>query len=125
QSAIGALPAHKDSHALGPTVAMPQPTGSVLAMALQAGQKIADRYTIERELGRGGMGAVYLALDGKLAERVALKIINAGYGDPSAIDRFRREVSAARKVTHPNVIRIHDLVEDGGMVLLSMEYVEG
>ncbi len=125
QSAIGALPAHKDPRALGPTLATPTPQGSLLAMALQAGQKIADRYTVERELGRGGMGAVYLAVDGKLTERVALKIINAGYGDPAAIDRFRREVASARKVTHPNVIRIHDLVEDGGMVLLSMEYVDG
>jgi len=125
QSAIGALSPHKDPRAHGPTVATPVPQGSVLAMALQAGQKIADRYTVERELGRGGMGAVYLAIDGKLTERVALKIINAGYGDPAAIDRFRREVASARKVTHPNVIRIHDLVEDGGMVLLSMEYVDG
>jgi len=116
QSAVAQLPAHN------PT---PKPQGSVLAMALSPGQKIAERYTIERELGRGGMGAVYLAADGKLSERVALKIINAGFGDPAAIDRFRREVSAARKVTHPNVIRIHDLVEDGGMVLLSMEYVDG
>ena len=56
---------------------------------------------------------------------MALKVINAGYGDPAAVDRFRREVAAARKVTHPNVIRIHDLVEDGGMLLLSMEYVDG
>ena len=125
QSAVGALPAPQDPKALGPTVASPRPMGSLLAMALSPGQKIADRYTIERELGAGGMGRVYLAADGKLAERVALKIINAGFGDPAAIDRFRREVSAARKVTHPNVIRIHDLVEDGGMVLLSMEYVEG
>ena len=124
QSAIGALPPHRpsdDKGALAPTKVQ----GSVLAMALSPGQKIAERYTIERELGRGGMGAVYLAADGKLAERVALKIINAGFGDPAAIDRFRREVSAARKVTHANVIRIHDLVEDGGMVLLSMEYVDG
>jgi hypothetical protein len=125
QSAIGALPPHKDQRALGPTVATPVPHGSLLAMALVPGQKIADRYTIEKELGRGGMGAVYLAADGKLSERVALKIINAGYGDPQAIDRFRREVASARKVTHPNVIRIHDLIEDGGMVLLSMEYVDG
>ena len=121
QSAVGALPPHQPNDKLAATV----PRGSVLAMALAPGQKIADRYTIERELGRGGMGAVYLAADGKLAERVALKIINAGFGDPQAVDRFRREVAAARKVTHPNVIRIHDLVEDGGMVLLSMEYVEG
>jgi serine/threonine-protein kinase len=109
--------------ALSPTVA--KPNCSLLAMALQPGQKIAGRYTIERELGRGGMGAVYLAADEKLAERVALKIINAGMGDAGAVDRFRREVSAARKVTHANVIRIHDLIEDGPMVLLSMEYVEG
>jgi serine/threonine-protein kinase len=127
QSAIGALPPARshDAAAVGPTVATPRPAGSLLAMALAPGQKIAERYTIERELGAGGMGRVYLAADGKLAERVALKIINAGYGDPSAIDRFRREVAAARKVTHPNVIRIHDLIEDGGMVLLSMEYVDG
>ncbi|MGZ3442855.1 MAG: serine/threonine-protein kinase [Polyangia bacterium] len=123
QSAIGALPPHRPDDKAAPAATRPQ--GSVLAMALTPGQKIADRYTIERELGRGGMGAVFLATDGKLSERVALKIINAGYGDPSAIDRFRREVAAARKVTHPNVIRIHDLVEDGGMVLLSMEYVDG
>jgi eukaryotic-like serine/threonine-protein kinase len=125
QSAIGALPPHVDQNALTGKGATLEARGSVLAMALTPGQKIAGRYTIERELGRGGMGAVYLAADGKLSERVALKIINAGFGDPAAIDRFRREVSAARKVTHPNVIRIHDLVEDGGMVLLSMEYVDG
>jgi serine/threonine-protein kinase len=137
QSAVGLLPpankteananpvAHHNSAALSPTVATPKPQGSLLAMALQPGQKIAGRYTIERELGRGGMGAVYLAADEKLAERVALKIINAGMGDSGATDRFRREVSAARKVTHPNVIRIHDLIEDGPMVLLSMEYCDG
>src|SRR5438270_10172901 len=76
QSAIGALPPHVDQTALSPKSAA-QPRGSVLAMALTPGQKIAERYTIERELGRGGMGAVYLAADGKLSERVALKIINA------------------------------------------------
>lgn len=125
QSAVGALPPHKPDAAHSPTVATPPPRGSLLAMALQPGQKIAGRYTIEREIGRGGMGAVYLAADEKLAERVALKIINAAMGDAGAVDRFRREVAAARKVTHPNVIRIHDLIEDGTMVLLSMEYVEG
>jgi serine/threonine-protein kinase len=115
----------KANDAISPTVAATPNHGSLLAMALQPGQKIAGRYTIDRELGRGGMGAVYLAADEKLAERVALKIINAGMSDPGAADRFRREVAAARKVTHPNVIRIHDLIEDGPMVLLSMEFVEG
>ena len=94
---------------------------------LQAGQKIAGRYTIQRLLGHGGMGAVYLASDEKLGERVALKIVSSAIAvDPvAAAERFRREVAAARKVTHPNVLRIHDLVEESGQLLLSMEYVEG
>jgi serine/threonine-protein kinase len=125
QSAIGALPPHNPDKSAASSAAPTVARGSLLAMALQPGQKIAERYTIDRELGRGGMGAVYLASDGKLGERVALKIINTGMGDPAAVDRFRREVAAARKVTHPNVIRIHDLVEDSTMVLLSMEYVDG
>ncbi|MSP62617.1 MAG: hypothetical protein EXR72_20260 [Myxococcales bacterium] len=94
---------------------------------LVAGQKIAGRYLIEKEIGRGGMGAVYLATDEKLGERVALKIVSSTMSsDPEAAsERFRREVAAARKVTHPNVIRIHDLIEDQGQLLLSMEYIDG
>jgi hypothetical protein len=135
QSALGALPPYAGPVANGAPVANGLPggtaqtiaRGSLLATALQPGQKIAGRYTIEREIGRGGMGAVYLAADEKLAERVALKIINSAMAvdAAAAADRFRREVSAARKVTHPNVIRIHDLIEDGPLLLLSMEYVEG
>jgi serine/threonine-protein kinase len=94
---------------------------------LLPGQVVLGRYTIERELGRGGMGAVYLARDAKLDERVALKTISSAMcADPSEmVERFRMEVQAARKVTHANVIRIHDLGEDGAMLFLSMEYVEG
>ena len=78
------------------------------------GDVLANRYRIERELGRGGMGAVYLAHDEVLGERVALKVIAAAFAaDGPPVERFRREVAAARKVTHPNVIRIHDLVEAG------------
>jgi serine/threonine-protein kinase len=91
------------------------------------GQKIAGRYLLERELGQGGMGVVYLASDEKLGERVAVKVISSAMAsDPKgAAERFRREVAAARKVTHHNVVRIHDLTEDGPLLLLSMEYVEG
>jgi serine/threonine-protein kinase len=94
---------------------------------LAPGQVVLGRYTIERELGRGGMGAVYLARDSKLNERVALKTISTVLaGDPEELaDRLRLEVQAARKVTHPNVIRIHDLGEDGPLLFISMEYVEG
>jgi eukaryotic-like serine/threonine-protein kinase len=94
---------------------------------LATGQVVLGRYTVERELGRGGMGAVYLARDAKLGERVALKTISSVLAhDPGELtERFRREVQAARRVTHPNVIRIHDLGEDGPLLFLSMEYVEG
>ncbi len=94
---------------------------------LVPGQVVLGRYTVERELGRGGMGAVYLARDAKLAERVALKTISSMLsGDPQElVDRLRLEVQAARKVTHPNVIRIHDLGEDGPLLFISMEYIEG
>jgi serine/threonine-protein kinase len=97
------------------------------ASPLPPGRKIAGRYAIEREIGHGGMGYVYLARDEKLGERVALKVISSTMAtDPvAASERFRREVSSARKVTHPNVIRIHDLVEDEPFLLLSMEYVDG
>jgi len=72
------------------------------------------------------MGAVYLATDKRIGERVALKVISRELAeDPAAVERFRREAGAARKITHPNVIRIHDLGEDGGMLFLSMEYFAG
>ncbi len=100
---------------------------SPLLAPLTLGGKVAGRYIIERELGHGGMGAVYLARDEKLGERVALKVVTAQMAaDPAeAAARFAREVSMARKVTHPNVVRIHDLIEDGPLLYLSMELVDG
>ena len=94
---------------------------------LKPGQVVLGRYTVERELGRGGMGAVYLARDSKLSDRVALKTISSVLSnDPDElVERLRLEVQAARKITHPNVIRIHDLGEDGPLLFISMEYVEG
>src|SRR3954471_23640667 len=126
QSAIGLLPpAQPQKQAAGPdpvapTVASPLHPASPIATFAQ-GRRIANRYTIDRELGHGGMGAVYLARDEQLGERVALKVVTANMAnDPAAAaERFRREVATARKVTHPNVIRIHDLLEDNGVLLLS------
>src|SRR5262249_2583294 len=81
----------------------------------------------ERELGRGGMGAVFLARDLQLGEPVALKIMSARAGGaPDAMaERFRREASAARRVTHPNVIRIFEFGEGDGDLFLSREYFAG
>jgi serine/threonine-protein kinase len=93
---------------------------------LEPGQRLADRFVIQRALGTGGMGAVYLAQDERLGELVALKIMHGlALLDPAAGDRLRREASAARRISHPNVVKIHDVGEDGGHVFLSMEYVEG
>jgi serine/threonine protein kinase len=93
---------------------------------LEPGQRLADRFVIQRVLGTGGMGAVYLANDERLGESVALKIMHGmALLDPAAGDRLRREASAARRISHPNVVKIHDVGEDAGHVFLSMEYVEG
>jgi eukaryotic-like serine/threonine-protein kinase len=92
---------------------------------LQEGQKLAGRFVIERKLGRGGMGEVYLAHDALLGDRVALKTIAADSVTPAALERFRREAQAARRVTHPHVVRIHDVGQDGDLAFISMEYIEG
>src|SRR5688572_26335621 len=94
----------------------------------EPGQVIAQRYRIQRMLGRGGMGAVYLADDEVLGELVALKIISSAFSsdEQAMIARFRREAASARKVSAPTVIRIHDLGEARpGLLYLSMEYFAG
>ncbi|MEJ7600891.1 MAG: serine/threonine-protein kinase [Kofleriaceae bacterium] len=96
--------------------------------SLEPGQVIAQRYRIQRLLGKGGMGAVYLADDEVLGELVALKIISSAFSADEAamVTRFRREAAAARKVSSPAVIRIHDLGEARpGLLYLSMEYFAG
>ena len=96
--------------------------------ALEPGQVLAQRYRVQRLLGKGGMGAVYLAEDEVLGELVALKVISSAFAADEAamISRFRREAAAARKVSSPAVIRIHDLGEARpGLLYLSMEYFAG
>ena len=88
---------------------------------------INDRYRLERRLGRGGMGTVYLAMDGVLERRVALKVIREGFTGPLDLPaRFRREARTAAAFAHPNVVRVHDFgVDSGGRPFLVMEYLEG
>jgi len=98
------------------------------AAGLGIGDVLANRYRIERLLGRGGMGAVYLAHDEVLDDTVAVKVIASAFAvdETALVDRFRREAAAARKVSSPNVIRIHDLGEARpGLLYLSMEYFPG
>jgi serine/threonine-protein kinase len=99
-----------------------------LTTTLEPGQVLAQRYRVQRLLGKGGMGAVYLADDEVLHELVALKVISSAFAsdEQAMIARFRREAAAARKVSSPAVIRIHDLGEARpGLLYLSMEYFAG
>jgi serine/threonine protein kinase len=95
------------------------------------GTVLAGRYRVVAPIGRGGMGLVYRAEDLKLGETVALKFLPAALADdPVWLERFYGEVRTAREVTHPNVCRVHDLVEfraeDGRELrFLTMEYVDG
>jgi eukaryotic-like serine/threonine-protein kinase len=95
---------------------------------LRNGSVIANRYRVQRLLGRGGMGAVYLCDDEVLGDLVALKVISSAWAaDEAAMtERFKREAQAARRVSSPSVIRIHDLGEAPPRLLyLSMEYFPG
>ena len=83
-------------------------------------------YKIVKELGRGAMGAVYLARQTSLDRDVALKTIQAQYADnPTFIARFTREAYAAAQLTHHNVVQIYDLGQENGTNYFSMEFVRG
>jgi serine/threonine-protein kinase len=96
------------------------------AAPLQLGDRFAERYRIESVLGRGGMGTVYRALDDALGETVALKTLDHyTSADVAQVERFKREVRLARRVTHQNVARTYDLGAHAGRHFLTMEYIEG
>jgi tetratricopeptide (TPR) repeat protein len=96
------------------------------ATELKSGERVAGRYRIEALLGVGGMGVVYRAHDEQLGIDVALKLLRPELASrPQAFERFRQELLLSRKVSSPQVVRIHDLVADGGRWLISMDLVEG
>ncbi len=85
-----------------------------------------ERYRIVRLLGEGGMGAVYEAEHRVMQRAVALKVINRAYtARPAAVECFRREVRAAARLSHPNIVTTFDAEDAGNTLFLVMEYVEG
>ena len=94
---------------------------------LVPGQTLANRYEIKKVLGAGGMGMVYKALDKELGETVAIKTLRQEFmeSDPTALDRFRSEIRLARRISHRNVVRTHDIGEAEGLYYITMEFVEG
>ena len=96
------------------------------AMFLAFQEAVAGRYSLERELGRGGMGIVYLAREVRLDRLVAIKLLPPALaGQGSLRDRFMREATTAARLSHPNIVPIHAVDEIGGFVFIVMAYVDG
>src|SRR5205085_5995587 len=111
-----------------PTAATPVAGQRAVPAALPAlgpGATLAGgRYRLERELGSGGMGRVFAAVDTRLGRRVAIKVVTASH-DPARIRRFEQEARAAGGLEHPNVVGVYDLGEQDGVPFLVTELLEG
>ncbi len=77
---------------------------------------LADRYSIERELGAGGMATVYLAQDVKLHRKVAVKVLRPDLAAVLGPERFLREIDIAAQLTHPHILGLHDCGEADGFL---------
>jgi len=89
-------------------------------------QAVIGRYSLERELGRGGMGIVFLSRDVALDRLVAIKLLPPALaGRPGLRERFLREARTAAKLSQPNIVPIHSVEEAGDLVFFVMGYVEG
>ena len=132
---VGGLPSTNESGLLSRSTDRTQPLAAghrhPRAPSLLPGDLLCDRFRIVRFLGEGGMGEVYEAEDSELRERVAIKTLRSQIArDPRSVERFRREVHLARKVTHPNVCRIFDVFRHRAapgqeVTFLSMELLRG
>ncbi len=109
------------SEEISPTKTLQIPTKE-----LEIGSLFAERYKIIEELGKGGMGRVYKALDKEINEEVAIKLLKPEIADDeSTIGRFRNELKLARKIAHKNVCKMYHLAKEGETLYITMEYVSG
>ncbi|MFI5231309.1 MAG: protein kinase [Gemmatimonadales bacterium] len=101
--------------------------GAAQAGGITPGQRFAVRYEVKEMLGVGGMGMVFKAVDSELGEVIAIKTLKHELlsEDASALERFKSEIRLARRISHRNVVRTHDLGEFSGVYFITMEYVEG
>jgi serine/threonine-protein kinase len=123
---------HPDPAAAGPaptsmTTPMPPPPGRptmtarIVCGEIVLGTEFAGRYRILDELGRGGMGRVYKALDREINEPIAIKVLVPAFSaDEKMIERFRNELKLARRISHKNVCRIFDLGNCEGTYYITM-----
>ncbi|HEX2170865.1 MAG TPA: serine/threonine-protein kinase, partial [Dehalococcoidia bacterium] len=95
-------------------------------LAARLAEALGDAYTIEGEIGRGGMGVVYRARDERLQRRVAIKVLPPEFAFQQDIrERFTREAQTAARLSHPHIVPIHTVGEDQGLVYFVMGYVDG
>jgi serine/threonine protein kinase/tetratricopeptide (TPR) repeat protein/TolB-like protein len=115
-------PARAGSSMVGSSVAVP----AVSLAALGPGSQFGPRYRIESLIGEGGMGKVFKAHDQDLDRTVALKLVRTELAnDPNSMQRFKQELLLASRISHRNILRIHDLGDVGGVKFISMAFVEG
>lgn len=96
------------------------------AIQFYRGQVLAGRYTVLELVGRGGMGCIYKVHDNTLGEDVALKTLLPQFGnDKLIVNRFINEARIARKLSHPSIVRVHDIGHAGKVIYISMEFLEG
>jgi serine/threonine protein kinase/tetratricopeptide (TPR) repeat protein len=87
--------------------------------------KLGDHYTLQRELGRGGMATVFLAQDNRHDRSVAVKVLNRDIAAALGTDRFLQEIKTAARLTHPNIVPVHDSGEHDGVVYYVMPHIDG
>jgi tetratricopeptide (TPR) repeat protein len=105
-----------------PVRSQPEPSSDVPAV----GRKLAGRYEILAELGRGGMGRVYKAYDHELGETVAMKtVLTSAEGGAGEETRLLREVQICRRISHPSVVRVYDIGRFANGLFVTMEHIEG
>lgn len=95
-------------------------------MLLNPGTILGDRYEIIEKIGSGGMAMVYRGRDKKLSRYVTIKVLREEFvEDDEFIDRFRSEACSAARLSHPNIVRVYDVGEDGETNYIVMEYIHG
>ena len=95
-------------------------------MRVEIGQELGGRFRLERRLGRGAMGEVWLAWDPALGRKVAIKLLPPEFlSDPERVKRFRREAQMSASLQHPGIATVHDVGTDHGQMFFVMEYLDG
>lgn len=136
----GATPAPAPNGTRGPDKATAMSIAELLLLGMEDGSGVKDRhreserwigklvgdYKLEKELGRGGMGIVFKAVNVRVGSTVALKLLRFAPGETAErLRRFETEARAAAALNHPNIINVFDVGQVGDLYYLAMEYVEG